>query len=561
MTTADPLAHPSPEYREREPGARVTWLDLLAVFIVTAAVFIPVLHGQFSPLDDVAMISVNPAVTTPTWENFVGFWSAPAFRIYMPLTLSVWQGIAALFHVGGPMSDGTYEVTPMAFKAVSILAHAAAAASAAWTLSAITRTRWPAVLGAMAFALHPTQVESVAWTTGLKDVLCGLFAILSIGLYARHARRNPLSPWRDGWWWATLLCVLLSMASKSTGAVLPAVLLAVDWAVRRCTVARRVVSVAPLMLPAFASVLIIVGSQGDSRGSAVPVWQRPLVAADAYAFYLRKVVWPLPLSIDYGRRPSVVVAGGSLWWTWVAPAVALVGVLLTRSRTWVLVAVMFVVPVLPVSGLATFDMQQYSTVADHYLYQSLLAVGLAVALLAAWRPAIAGIVMAVVCAFAVLSYRECAVWQSVEGLYAGVLRANPQSWMARNLLGTLAAERGDLFFARRMAEESYATRRDDGVTLDLISETATLAGDFRRAADYGIKATDKLQIKRLTTARRLTMLGLRLKDRDVTEKGLRFWLEAEPTNAYVVNMIAAIERSKREDRRAAATTRSGTTAP
>ena len=520
---------------------------------MTAAVFVPVLHTDFSPLDDRAMIPMNPEVTTPSWDNLAGFWAAPSFRIYMPLTLSIWHVIATFSHYGDKLWDGSYSVGPAAFKYVSVATHALAAAAAAWSLSAITRTRWPAVLGAMVFALHPAQVESVAWTTGLKDELCGLFSLLAVGLYVCHTRRNPASPWGDGRWWGAFACALLAMASKSAGLVLPAMLLAADWATRRCSLAKRLVSVLPAVLPAVASAMIIVATQGDSQASDVRLWQRPLVAADTYAFYLRKVVWPGAMAIDYGRRPSDIIASGAIWWTWLFSAAAVAGVLLTRSRFWVLAAALFVIPVLPVSGLAVFDMQQYSTVTDHYLYQPLFGIGLAVALLATWRPAVGGAVAAATCGLALMTHRECTAWQDIDRLYARILRANPRSWMARNTIADDAADRGDIFTARRLTNEAIAVNPDHGNTLDLISRLDVLEGKYRDAATHARSASQRVETQRLALARRLTVLGLRLNDRDVSESGLRLWQQIEPKNQYVAGMIVAIERSKREEKRAATT--------
>src|SRR5262249_33688899 len=108
---------------------------------------------------------------------------------------------------------------------------------------------------------------------------------------------------------------------------------------------------------------------------------RPLVALDAIGFYLRKLVLPMNLAGDYGRTPRAVVESGALWTSWIAP-IALIAILIMlrrRAPLLLLAACFFVAPLLPVLGLVPFDYQEFSTVADHYLYLSMLSVALAFA--------------------------------------------------------------------------------------------------------------------------------------------------------------------------------------
>ncbi|HEX8324961.1 MAG TPA: hypothetical protein VF595_13740 [Tepidisphaeraceae bacterium] len=535
------------------PARRVTWLDLLAVAVVTIAVFTPVFRTGFAPLDDVIMIVENTKVTEPSWKHFKSFWVEPAFRIYMPLALSTWQCVAWLTHSGTPGTPD-YVLPVWGFKIVSVLTHAAAAAAAVWTLSVLTRTRWPAVVGGLIFALHPLQVESVAWTTGLKDQYCGLFVILAVGWYARHAERDPPVPWTDAWWWAALAAAVLATFSKPTAMVLPVLLLAVDWTVRRGDVAKRFVSLALFLLPAISIAIVIFAVQGNTPVGRVAPALRPLVAADSYAFYFGKLLWPTQLSIDYGRRPGTVLASGAIWWTWVFPVLALVAVLAMRSRRWVLAAVLFVVPIAPVSGITVFDMQQFSTVTDHYVYQSLAGVGLAVALLV-WRWPRAGgtAAVAALCVLSVLTWRTATRWQSLEPLYADMLEANPRSWLARDLLSVFALSRGDFATARRLLDASLRDNPANGGAWDIQSSYFLQLCRYRESADAGLKATEKLNLQRLDVARRLTLLGARLKDIDLAEKGVRAWLKIEPDNRYVNEMLRSVRMARLQEKRAAAT--------
>jgi hypothetical protein len=522
----------------------IRWLDLLAVALVVLAVFMPVLRTRFAALDDIIMIVDNEKVTRFTWDHFWSHWSEPSFRIYMPLALSTWSLITWLTH-GGTAGGADFTIGPFWFKVVSVGTHVLAAVAATWLIAIVTRTRWPAVMGGLLFALHPLQVESVAWTTGLKDEYCGLFTLLALGCYAQFTRRDPPTPFNDRWWWMTFVAAVLAVLSKPTAMVLPVLLLAVDWTMRRTDVVRRFTSLALFLIPAGAIAVVILVAQGPTGVQSVAVPLRPLVAADSYAFYLAKLFWPADLSIDYGRRPTVILNQGVIWWTWLLPAVVLVGVLVTRSRYWVLAAVLFVVPVLPVSGITVFDMQQYSTVADHYMYQPLAGAGLALALLVRRWPRAIGAAMVALVLLAAQTYRTSTQWGDYLGMLHRMVRANSNSWMIHDQLGTISIDLGDLAGARSHIEQSLQNNPKDVVALDNQSSLQLLLGDYRQAADTARSAAESKGMLRFSIGRRLTLLGAKLKDIEATEKGLEYWLKAEPTNSYVQNMLANVRRAKR----------------
>src|SRR5207244_11687944 len=105
-------------------------------------------------------------------------------------------------------------------------------------------------------------------------------------------------------------------------------------------------------------------------GIVVPLWTRPFIAGDALAFYLRKLVWPLRLGVDYGREPAPTLASHWPYVTSIVP-ITIAVMLWIKRRAWTPAlagAVVFGLGLLPVLGFVPFDFQIYSTVADHYLY-------------------------------------------------------------------------------------------------------------------------------------------------------------------------------------------------
>jgi hypothetical protein len=257
-----------------------------------------------------------------------------------------------------------------------------------------------------------------------------------------------------------LVLVVLGTLSKPTAVVTPAVVAALDlfvvgrgWRRVGRDVWPWVVAVVPCVV--WAKVVQHVPALG-------PWWSRPLVALDAVAFYLGKVVWPGALGVDYGRNPLEAMARGWLWWTWVVP-VGVAAVLWWKRVEWrVLVGagVVFVAGMAPVSGVVPFMFQRYSTVADHYMYLPMVGVGVAVAWgVSRWPTRGVGVVVgAWATVLVVWSVVQAGVWADDETLARHGLAVNPGSFpMLVNLATTLdvRAEREGDVAGRREAERLF----------------------------------------------------------------------------------------------------------
>src|SRR5262249_36285392 len=146
------------------------------------------------------------------------------FSMYMPLTETVWSGLA----VAGRVRPEEHEinVNPYVFHAPSVLAHATAALCIYALLTRLFGPGLPAAAGALIFGIHPVQVESVAWASALKDVLCGMFGALSIWQYILWLQKSGMFPSLAEsdrvserfnprfHYLISLLCAVLSMLSK-----------------------------------------------------------------------------------------------------------------------------------------------------------------------------------------------------------------------------------------------------------------------------------------------------------------------------------------------------------
>jgi tetratricopeptide (TPR) repeat protein len=315
------------------------------------------------------------------------------------------------------------------------------------------------------FALHPVQVEPVAWVTGMKDLLCAFFAFVAIWQYLLYAKARTVSPpvvtsnavlktvpgtCRRRFHYALGLgAFLLALLAKPAAVVVPLIAWALDrWVLGRA--GRRSLAALGTWL-ALAALFIAVTQlvQPDSGAKFVtPLWARPLVAGDALAFYLWSLFWPLDLAPDYGRAPEWLLRQSWAYLIWVIPA-GIVGVVWCRQRRWPLLAAsvaVFTAGVLPVLGLSPFDFQRISTVADRYLYLSMLGPALSIAWLIRERLTVAAGAAAVIVlgVLAVASAVQLRHWRDDRSLFSYALKVNPNSWTAHNNLGNAELREGNL---------------------------------------------------------------------------------------------------------------------
>ncbi len=410
------------------------------VALATGAVFLRTLGHEYTNWDDRQNLTDNPLLNPPTLRSLGEIWAAPYLKLYIPLVYSsYWLERAA---GGGPW---------LTFLVNTVL-HAAAGCLV-WRIGVrlLSGNRWPdlapdhgtalaALAGALVFALHPVQVEAVAWATGRKDVLAGLLAAAALLLHLRAAERGagrPAGRFRTPDYWLGMLAFALALASKPGAVAIPLAVWALDvWALGTGAVAATLAALPGLAIAAGFTV-VTMGVQpipGVFAPAYTAMWTRPLVAADALTFYAGRVAAPFSLAAIYGRTPAVAMAG---WWPWAAlPLVACAAFLVLRRRgngpAALAVAVAFLLPVL---GLIPFLFQSRSTVADRYLYPAMIGTAMAVAAavrhLLATRPGAGRRIGPAIAAGALLlgglSWVQAGEWRNSETLWRHNIAAAPSS--------------------------------------------------------------------------------------------------------------------------------------
>jgi tetratricopeptide (TPR) repeat protein len=367
---------------------RFSWV-IVVVLVVTALVYAPAATYEFISRDDSIHVYENPHMNPPRLSEAAWYWAHPYQQLYIPVAYSAWTLVAMLAKTGSPDVRGV-TLNPYVFHCANILLHLLATLAAYDLLRALFGRRIPAALGAALFALHPLQVEAVAWISGFRDVLCGLLSIVALGQYVRAAQSWDEPGHRSRAWGyaaaaaaAALIAYVLALLSKPAAVTLPLIAGVLDAFVLRRPWKRVALSLSPGILLAIPVVVVAMRVQPViSDVPRPPLYLRPIVAADALGFYLAKLLLPLRLGIDYGRRPDLVLRGGAITMLNVAAALALafIAIVARRRAPWLIVSLTIaVLALLPVLGLVPFGYQLYSTVADRYAYFALLGPALAVA--------------------------------------------------------------------------------------------------------------------------------------------------------------------------------------
>jgi tetratricopeptide (TPR) repeat protein len=442
--------------RFRLTRARTVWTLAVVLMAGSLAVFWPVRHDAFINYDDQTYISDNPHVLDGmTWEG-IG-WAASAGLFADSPNADYWIPVTFLSHL---LTVQLFGMGPAAHHLVNAVLHAVNAALLFLLLQRMTGAVWRSGIVAALFAVHPLHVESVAWVTERKDVLSGLFFMLTLLAYVRYAEHPTVSRY--------LLVVpafALGLMSKPILVIVPCLLLLLDfWPLGRVasmhakgssgwhTAWRLAWEKMPLFaLSACAAMITYLATQrkgGVASFEGLPWPARVDHALVSTVSYLRKTVWPDGLAVFYPYPvhgvPAWQVVGAAL----VIITVSILVLRAGRQRPYLIVGwLWYLVALMPVIGVIQAGEQ---AMADRYMYLPAIGVFVMAAwglpdATAAWRyrtlflPAAAIIAIA---ACLVLTRLQLRYWRDSTTLFEHALRVTDGNYVAYNQLGLALADEG-----------------------------------------------------------------------------------------------------------------------
>jgi tetratricopeptide (TPR) repeat protein len=465
----------------------------LALLILTLVAYLPALQCGFI-WDDDDYVSHN--MTLRSADGLRDIWLEPgAVPQYYPLV-----------HTTFWVEYQLWGLRPFGYHLVNVLIHAAAAlllwrfllllgCPASWLVAAV-------------FALHPVNVESVAWITERKNVLCCLLYLAALIQYWRYATED----WIDsGPYLAALLLFFGALLSKTVACSMPAVVLVLLWWRHPRRLRRNAIALLPFFALGLTMAAVTVWMEKHVVGASgaefdLSILERCLVAGKALTFYVGKIIWPDPLIFVYPRWTFEQVLPGLVGAALTIPILMIALLAISGKIGRGVPAALFVFAGVLVPALGFIDVypMRYSFVADHFQY---LAMPAFIALIVAVAAATAEkfglrksalntsrfrmLAAAALCLLLVtLTWRRCGAFDDEETLWRDTLAKNPSAWMAHNNLGLILSERGEYSTAIKhylraihLKADHYNAHNNIGMALMAVDELDRAQYHFKRSLE------------------------------------------------------------------------------
>jgi len=479
-----------------KPASPLEWAGVIVLLVLAA--YVPALTAGFAITDDRAIVA-NPRLTDS--DGLWRIWFSAESEQYQPLTYTTFW-----------LERRLWGLRPAGYHWVNVALHAANAVLVWLVLSKVGVRAAP--VAALLFALHPVNVESVAWIYERKNALSGLFYLLTFLVLFRFDQTRSRR-----WYALAIVLFVAALLSKASTVVLPVVLLLYWWWRRDAWHRKNLIASAPFLLLAAAMCVLTVWiepplAEGGGAEPSGEFLERFARAGWIVAFYVGKALLPYQLVFFYPRwsvDPSTVIS--------YLPHVVLVAALAAAvvfRPSWgrhVLFGLgSYLVTLLPVLGFLDIYYHQHSFVADHFQYLPLISLIAMCVHAAAFgleklrptaRPTTVARTVTPAAVVAVLTVATCwlLTWQrayvfhNTRTICQDTLRHNPDAWIAHALLGadllrSKQTSREQLAQALHHIERADALHPDDprilqnqGLTLRMLGRYSDSLRCFAKAAE------------------------------------------------------------------------------
>lgn len=417
----------------------------LIIVLVTFATYFPVLNNEFlSDWDDGIYVVDNPnlkavdshRLASVLKQTFTDYSNGH----YHPITNLVYAIEYKLFGMD-----------PMAFHGVNLFIHLLNSVLIFFFVFQILKDYIIAFLTTILFAIHPMHVESVAWISDLKDLLCTLFYVAALYVYVKNYKSPNVHRNIKLW-----LFYLLALMSKAMAITLPLVLILFDFYTERKITKKSILSKLPMIFLSvvFTYVSILAQKSNDALGDmdAIPFYYRICFASYALMMYILKLLWFGDLSAFYnypflteGKLPLIY------YLSVLFPIILFFVIAKTKWNKYLLwfCAVFFVLTIFPVLQLVPAG---NVIIADRYTYFPYLGLFIIISVFVSemvqnWLMISSKVVLLIAIFFIAIaaysSYSRTKVWNNSNTLWDDTINKNPQAALPYNNRGVLAFKKGD----------------------------------------------------------------------------------------------------------------------
>ncbi|SUZ85785.1 uncharacterized protein METZ01_LOCUS38639 [marine metagenome] len=414
---------------------------IIALLLANLLVFGPVAGYEFLSYDDGLHVYENERVVNFSTDNLIYFWKNAHKGLYIPISYNLWA-LQAKFSQYFPAKQinsvsGEDILNPAIFHTTNLLLHALSTIIVFLIIRKLIQHDLPAGVGALFFAIHPVQVEAVAWISELKGCLSSLFSLLAIWQYICLSKIfSAGNQKKQIHYILATVFFLFALFSKPAAVVVPFICGAVGVYLLQRPINQTIWELVPWGAIIIPFVVVAKLSQGDSELSFIPeFWQRFLIAGDSVSFYAAKLFYPVNLGFDYSRTPQFVLDNWWIYLTGVLPYFFVAMFFWKFRHPWVLSSLaVFIAGLFPVLGFLPFVHQEISTVADRYLYLPMLGPALLVSyiFLKQGKKVQKIVYLMIIILFGILSTFQVKTWKNPFTIYFQGLVINPTSWKSHD---------------------------------------------------------------------------------------------------------------------------------
>ncbi len=440
-------------------GIKNNTFTLCLILSVVFISYLPSLQNGFVHWDDYPHLIDNPSVRTLDFQHLHDIFTTSLQTTYIPLTI---LSFAVEYHFSG--------LNAFVYHLDNLLLHLAVTACVYFLAMRLGLSLWASAVASLLFGLHPLHVESVAWVTERKDVLCGFFYLLSLLTYCRFLRDKNLV-----YFFIALFLGALSMLAKPMALSLPLILFLFDWFLNRKFSWGTLVEKIP-----FFAVLGALGWLTYSAHMRVPVQSLAgglLFWIWSFIFYLKQFLFPFILVPLYSLPLPVVLSNTEYLFSLISFMLLIGLFILSRRNRWLIFALSYYI--LSIFFLLRFDSAKDLTlVADRFMYLPSLGlcffVGYMFQILhekaskfkTVYRkifPAMG--IFLILLLSATKTFAQCQVWHNTFTLWQHELKYFPDNHVALTNLATFLADQPDFGKAKAQYLQVASLTKKGGPTV------------------------------------------------------------------------------------------------
>jgi len=461
---------------------------ILLILLITAVTLSPCLNNDFTNWDDNKYVTENPDIKSLNLENIKKIFASQYVAMYLPVTMLSYS-----------LNYYFFGLNPCAYHTTDLIIHLLNCILVFYLFLLLSENTLSSFIIAILFGIHPLHVESVAWISERKDVLCCLFFLAGLISYIHYKKRE-----KKLFYIMSLIAFILSLMSKTMSITLPLLLILTDRFFYNKTGNSRVEKIPFFLISAlFGIIALFTQTEAMEKHSSFTFLDNLCIASYGILFYLYKMIWPLNLSAIY---PYPEKTGYFLQIKFlISPLILIIPtatVIFSGKYTKKIIfgSLFFLITILPVIKLVPIG---DAMTADRYTYIPLLGIfyilGEGFSFLYTFynrnkdygriiKSSLAVLLIAVIITLSWLSYNRCYIWKDSITLWSDVIKNYPSVTPAYINRGFAYYNKGDFdnslkdyTEAIKLEPELAQLYNDRGNAYDMKGEEDRALADYTKA--------------------------------------------------------------------------------